>query len=247
MKAFQQTQLDFINHIKDPEHAAFNYDIEDRRLNIYRDLFFNNVIGFLSSGFPVLESIYSEENWRLLARQFFSTHDCRSPYFIDISKEFVEYLDSEHQANDFDPPFLQELAHYEWLELALSVQKQTQSIEYWDGKTPYSKVAMSELAVMASYQYPVHQISPDFRPDTPTEPTFLVVYRNEADEVNFALINQVSAHLINLIEQNGSVSIEAAITIMAEALPQISADQIRLGTMQTIEQLLTQQILLPSQ
>lgn len=246
MKAFQQTQLEFINHIKNPSENSFEHGIEDRRLNIYRELFFNNVIGFLSSGFPVLESLYSKENWLLLGRQFYAEHQCRSPYFIDISKEFVEYLSKEHQPNDFDPPFIQELAHYEWLELALSVQKQTRSIDYWDGESHFEQVALSELAVMVSYQYPVHQISPDFRPDGPSETTFLVVYRNQADEVNFALINQVSAHLLDLIQQNGVISVEAAIAVMAEALPQISADQVRQGTLDTIHQLLKQQILIPS-
>lgn len=246
MKAFQQTQLEFINHIKNPSQNSFGHGIQDRRLNIYRELFFNNIIGFLSSGFPVLESLYSKENWQLLGRQFFAEHQCRSPYFVDISKEFVEYLSKEHQAEDFDPPFLQELAHYEWLELALSVQKQTQSIEYWDGKSDFTNVALSELAVLVSYQYPVHQISPEFQPEGPSETTFLVVYRNQVDEVNFALINQVSAHLLDLIQQNGVISVEAAITVMAEALPQISAEQVRKGTLDTIQQLLQQQILIPS-
>jgi hypothetical protein len=246
MKAFQQTQIAFIKHIKDPSQNSFEHGIEDRRLKIYRDLFFNNVIGFLSSGFPVLKSLYKSEDWLLLGRQFYAVHQCRSPYFIDISKEFVEYLSKEHQVNDFDPPFLQELAHYEWLELALSVQKQTQSIDFWDGESPFTKVGLSELAVLVSYQYPVHQISLDFQPKSSSDTTFLVVYRNQQDEVNFVLINQVSAHLIELIKQNSIVSVEAAITVMADALPQIPADQVRQGTLDTIVQLLRQQILIPS-
>ncbi|MGJ8680851.1 HvfC/BufC family peptide modification chaperone, partial [Paraglaciecola sp.] len=51
MKTFQQTQSEFIAHIKDPDANPYIGQIDDARLNVYRELFFNNVLGFLSSGF----------------------------------------------------------------------------------------------------------------------------------------------------------------------------------------------------
>ena len=245
MKKFQQIQYAFIDHLKHPDINTFDHGIEDRRLQIYRELFFNNILGFLSSGFPVLESLYSKQGWQVLARKFFAQHQSRSPYFIDISKEFVEYLSSAYQLAENDPPFMLELAHYEWIELAISVRKQTDTRPFWDGKSAYTSVGFSELASLLSYQFPVHQISQDNQPQQSSEPVYLVVYRNGQDEVNFTLVNAVSAHMLNVIQQNEIITIENLILAMLEAMPQLDPRQVKEGTVHTLEQMLAQQILLP--
>jgi hypothetical protein len=244
MKSFQDTQHAFMQHIKNPQANPFDGEIEDRRLKIYRELFFNNILGFLSSGFPVLESLYSEQQWEALARKFFIEHTCRSPYFIDISKEFVEYLSSEYQLEEYDPIFMGELAHYEWLELDVSVRKSSQTAKVWDGHSQVTQVQMSELASLVSYQYPVHQISADFQPSQPSEAVYLVIYRDASDEVNFTLINAVSAYLLNTILQQGVASMDEMNKIMIEAMPQLEVQQITESLQQVLQQLLQQEILL---
>jgi hypothetical protein len=246
MKSFQETQHAFMQHIKDPQANPFDGGIEDRRLEIYRELFFNNILGFLSSGFPVLESLYSEQQWKSLARRFFSEHQSRSPYFIDISKEFVEYLSNEYQLSQSDPVFMCELAHYEWLELDLSVRKSTQIAKQWDGHSQFTEVMMSDLATLVSYHYPVHQISADFCPSEAGEIVYLVVYRDSSDEVNFTLVNAVSAHLLNTILQQRVVSIDSLNKIMIAAMPQLDAQQIIESVQQVLQTLLRQEILFPA-
>jgi hypothetical protein len=246
MESFKETQHAFIKHIKDPQGHPFDGGIEDRRLAIYRELFFNNILGFLSSGFPVLESLYSEQQWKSLARKFFIEHECRSPYFIDISKEFVEYLSSEYELTESDPVFMCELAHYEWLELDLSVRKTIQTAKAWDGHSQITEVCMSDLATLVSYQYPVHQISTDFFPTEAGEIVYLVVYRDSTDEVNFTLVNAVSAHLLNTILQQDVVSIDSLNKIMIAAMPQLDPQQIIESVQQVLQTLLQQEILFPA-
>ena len=246
MTSFQDTQYAFMQHIKNPEAHPFDGGIEERRLKIYRELFFNNIMGFLSSGFPVLKSLYCEQRWAALGRKFFIQHTCRSPYFIDISKEFVEYLSSEYEICDFDPVFMRELAHYEWLELDVSVRKSSQSAQVWDGYSPVTQVQMSDLATLVSYQYPVHQISADFQPTQASEVVYLVIYRDVTDEVNFTLVNAVSAHLLNSIGQKGVATIDSLTTTMLEAMPQLDVEHITGSLQQVLQQLLRQQILLLS-
>jgi hypothetical protein len=247
MKPFQIIQHDFIQHIKNSEANPFAGGIEDRRLKIYRELFFNNILGFLSSGFPVLESLYDEQQWKTLARKFFIEHSCSSPYFIDISKEFVEYLSSEYQLGESDPIFMGELAHYEWLELDVSVRKSNQSATAWDGHSQIIQVQVSDLASLVSYQYPVHQISVDFIPAQASEVVYLVIYRDATDEVNFTLLNAVSAHLLNTIMQQGVVSVDSLSRIMIEAMPQLDVQQITESLQQVLQELLMQQILFPAE
>lgn len=245
LKTFTKIQNDFANHIRDPQAHLPVGGIEDRRLQIYRELFFNNVKGFLSSGFPVLESVMSGDEWNALARQFFSSHSCRSPYFVDISKEFVEFLANEYEIDGKAPAFIAELAHYEWLELDVSTRPVTIENPSWDGDTLPEAIAVSELASLVSYQYPVHQIGPDFQPDTAEEPVYLVVYRDTEDDVNFTLLNPATAHLVNLVQTHEEILVAEVLLNLQQAMPQIPEQQLRSGCLDSIKQLLRQQILVP--
>lgn len=99
--------------------------MEQRRLDIYQRLVYNNIEGFISKGFPVLRSLYRDDDWQQLVRGFIQAHRCSTPYFMEISQEFLQYLLQEYQLRDLDPPFMAELAHYEWVELALDVAEES--------------------------------------------------------------------------------------------------------------------------
>lgn len=239
---FVDVQNEFMDHIRDPEHNKSPVNIEERRLAIYRDLFFNNIKGFLSSAFPVIESILSVSQWHDLARGFFAQHDCRSPYFVDISKEFVEFLGNEVNEAQLCFPFLPELAHYEWLELDISVRKSGE-LRFWKSGVEYQEFCLSPLAELVSYQWPVHQISPTFLPkDSLSEPLFFMVFRKEDNEVTFSQINQVTAHLANLVAQTERCRLAELQLQIMHALPQLPSDQVNTATAEIVEQMLAQQI-----
>ena len=122
--SLRESQMQMANHLRDPEGAPGPEGIEERRLKIYRDLIYNNVEGFISGGFPVLRTLYDDTDWHAMVRSFLDGHRCQSPYFLEISQEFIRYVVEEHQHRDCDPPFLAELAHYEWVELALDVSEE---------------------------------------------------------------------------------------------------------------------------
>lgn len=245
--SFENVQNQFMAHIRNPQKVPSVGNIEDRRLKIYRELFFNNIKGFLNTGFPVLESIVESEVWEKLARQFFISHDCRSPYFVDISKEFVEYLANELNPEDYPFPFAAELAHYEWLELDVSVRK-SESFLWWDEADYVSTFSFSPVAELVSYSWPVHQISPDFKPVTPLdEANFFVVYRNKSFEVTFSQINQVTAHLLNCVIELECTDLKTLTEVMINALPQLPEAQVEQATLDIVMQMLRSQIFVTSQ
>lgn len=200
---FQRIQRELTDHLRQPARRKPPAGIEGRRLAIYRDLIFNNIEGFLSGGFPVLRSIYRDEAWLALVRDFIASHLCQSPYFLEISEEFLAYLQLERGERPDDPPFLRELAHYEWVELALDVALDEADDIAVDpaGDLLQGKPVLSSLAWPLAYRFPVHRIGPSFQPDTPDdEGCFLVVYRNPDDEVGFIEINAVTFALLELLQ-----------------------------------------------
>lgn len=200
---FQTIQYGFAAYIRDPERQPLPTGTAPLRMRMYRELFFNNMENFLSCGFPVLKSVLGIGLWRDLVQDYFALHRNHTPLFIGIAEEFIAYLTLERTPHLADPPFLQELAHYEWVELALDVsEREPPPLNSALLDNPLSHpVVVSELAWPLLYRYPVHQIGPDFQPHTPPEnPTAVLVYRNREDQVRFMEINPVTFRLLELLE-----------------------------------------------
>lgn len=175
-------------------------EIEERRLKVYRDLVYNNIEGFISGGFPVLRSLYADEDWHGLVRQFIDGHRCQTPYFLEISQEFLHFLMDEHTPRACDPAFIAELAHYEWVELALDISRDAPP-EPLSGDPLTSPLQLSPLAWVLSYRFPVHRIGPGFTPAEAGEPVFLAVYRDRDDTVQFMELNAATARLLEVLRE----------------------------------------------
>jgi len=245
---FQQKQYAFAAHIRDPENNPAPQGIEDRRMGIYRELFFNNLFSLLSSTFPVLKKIHSDENWRRLVRQFMIHHRAETPYFMQIPQEFLAFLQNVYGGSDDDFPFLLELAHYEWIELELSVSTAEND---WSTIDPEGDLlsgvpVKSNLAYILEYQYPVHNISGKFLPEEPGEqPTYLSVFRKADDDLGFMQLNPVTARLLQLIDENDDKkSGEELLLILADELKYADANALVAHGNDAMQQMKQSQILL---
>ena len=220
--SFVETQKLLADHLRDPDCNGAPANIEERRLKIYRDLIFNNIEGFISGGFPILRTLYCDADWQQLVRSFIKTHQSESPYFLEVSQEFLRYLQEEHEARECDPAFMLELAHYEWVELALDISEESipdDRPELTAAQLLKGLPRVSPLAWCLSYQYPVHQIGKAYQPDVPPEePTFLIVYRNRADEVGFMASNAMTIRLLNLLSaaEEGASGEQVLLQLAAE-------------------------------
>lgn len=227
--AFLSRQYAFAAHIRDPLAFPRPADVPERRMAVYRELFFNNVEGFLATGFPVLRGILADARWEALARDFFAQHRCRTPLFLEIGREFLDYLGQERGARADDPPFLAELAHYEWVELALAVSDADRDglvSADPDGDLLTGHPLLSPLAWPLRYRFPVHRIGPDSQPAEPGErPTCLLVYRDAHDEVRFLEITEVTYALLERLRADPAIAGREALMQIAEALahPQTAA------------------------
>lgn len=211
---FKQIQQDFSQHIRTTDSKGSLNDIEDRRLSIYRELFFNNVESFIAGAFPVFKELFSEVDWEILIRDFFIKHECHSPYFLEISEEFLGYL--ETTILDFLPDFSYQLAHWEWMELHADVYEASDTTCLLDEESNLDDVivSISEAAWHVAYEYPVHKISADnANPEKQT--TFLAVYRNADLEVGFIEINPLSYLLFEALKNNQTQSTEALLSDLA--------------------------------
>ena len=227
-EALAKLQTGFAAHIRDPQTAPAPEGIEDRRMAIYRDLFFNNICTFLSSNFPVLKTLFKESDWTTLCRDFYRDYRCHTPLFPELPREFLQYLQDHRQNKAGDPPFMLELAHYEWVELALALDEtDIGDIEV----NPYGDLlseppVLSPLVWPLTYQFPVHRIRSDFQPQSkPENATHLLVWRQADFSIRFMQLNEISMLLVQKMKEDTNMSglelLEAIVDSIKHPKPEV--------------------------
>jgi len=200
-------QLTLTRHLRDPQSVSAPDGVEDRRVAIYRDLVFNNVESLLAGNFPVLKQVLGETDWRALVRDFFRVHRAQTPLFPELGREFLRFLDARENDAPTLPAFAGELAHYEWVELALQISDAELPAFDANGDLLDGVPVLSPLAWPLAYAWPVHQIGPDHRPDTsPAEPTLLLVRRGPDGEVRFSQLSPLAFRLLQRLDESPSLT-----------------------------------------
>jgi hypothetical protein len=244
---FIRRQYEFAAHIRDPENRPAPGEVEERRMAIYRELLFNNVESFMAGSFPVLRKILDDARWNSLIRNYFSRHKSRTPLFLEMPREFLTWLESERGDQDGDLPFLRELAHYEWVELALSIAEESLDLPGVDSNGDLLKgiPVLSPLAWHLAYNFPVHRIGPGFLPDRPGDsPTFLVVYRDRDYEVGFLETNPVTKRLLELLDEDAGETGETLLLRIARELNHPNPDIVIQGGAEILENMKRKDIIL---
>ena len=239
---FQSIQHRFAGHIRDPDGETVPAGLAAERMAVYVDLFYNNIEGLLAGFFPVLRKVLDDTQWHGIVRDFIRVHRCKTPYFLEIAREFLEYLDRERPVTAQGPPFLRELAHYEWVELALNIAEQEPAPPCEPGffSDESARIRLSPLAWALQYDYPVHRIGPQRLPAQPPQvPTFLVVYRNREEAVRFLEINGLTFLLLEQLRVTGEAGICATqlVAQVADQVPGLDSAALQAGARETLEQL----------
>uniref|UniRef100_UPI000A1FC996 HvfC family RiPP maturation protein n=1 Tax=Pseudomonas sp. B28(2017) TaxID=1981730 RepID=UPI000A1FC996 len=197
---YQQTTMGL--YLRDPEHNAPPTGMDPARAQVYRDLVFANLSSLLSGTFPVLVKIIGNERWGSLVRIFLRDYRARTPKFGEIAEEFVEFLATGPEAlgDGGWPPFMVELAHYEWVEMVLQ-QSDAQPLVVGDAALLLDRpLQVSPLAWPLAYAWPVQLLGLDYQPGAlPDQPTFLLVRRAEDWSVRFSGLSPLAWRLLQRI------------------------------------------------
>ena len=216
MTILKDYQMAFTRHIRDPENTSCPNGISERGMAVYTEIVFNNIESSVSACFPVLKKVLGESIWLQLVREFFIHQPCNTPIFREIPEAFLAYINRVSGL----PPYVQNLAHYEWVELYLAYADEIIDWGEIDTEADLLDAPLAFVPAMAllSYDYPVHQISPETIPQAPLEnPVQLLVYRDAEDKVKFIELNQMTAALIEDL-QDGQLTPRQALIGIASVM-----------------------------
>ncbi len=231
--SFAAWQSAFAARIRDPRGAPRPPGAPAGRTRVYETMLLANLERFLLACYPVSRELMGVRAWRRTVRRFFAEHRCGSPLFRDIPAAFLAWLQDKAETLFPGLPFLTELMHYEWLELAVEIAPETIDPERIDpaGDLLDGQPVVNPTARLACYRYPVHRIGPRFRPRAAdTRPHCYLLFRDGQDEVRFILLDPLGAQLIARLSEPGPTGREVLTRLAAEHAPGQSQLYLRAGT-----------------
>lgn len=219
--SFHTTQRQFCDWIRDPE-LELPHNFTAHRMQVYRDLLFNNICSFINLVFPVARAMLSEQQWQQLLAEFFQKSQCQSPLYNDISLQFREYLSEQQHPILQQYPWLEELLQYEWLELYLDTVEIETSILAEDQDWQLT----TQVWILA-YQYPVYCWTVTMKLEQVEQaPSAIMVWRDDQDRVCIEPLSPLFAVMIEQIQQNGCIEQELYQLIKA-VLPEFVEKEIQ--------------------
>lgn len=226
MTAFQRYQSAFAAHLRDPIAQPRPRGAAARGMRVYAEIVFHNMESTLAACFPICKRIVKQRRWKKLVRSFLAGHACGTPWFRQIPEEFLRWLATAPASAADLPPFLPDLAHYEWVELAVALAEDQSVAVDAAGDLLAGIPQLAPGAMLLQYPYAVHRLSPRYQPTQPdSDLTRLLVYRDAADEVRFIELNAVTARLLQLL-QSGNCSGAGALSQIAVELQPLPQDSV---------------------
>lgn len=197
----REQQYALARHLRDPARHPAPPGLDARRVRVYRELFFNSIESLLAGSFPVIRATLGDARWKALVRDFYANHRSRTPLFPQVAGEFVAF--AQHDTDAQLPPWLPELAHYEWIEQALLTRDAQPPSHDPDGDLLDGVPLLSPLAMPLAYRWPVLEIGPSFVPtEPPAQATTLLVHRDAAHQVQFVRIAPLVYRLLASLQAN---------------------------------------------
>ena len=242
---FRKAQQEFSAYLRDPENNPRPQGLPENRLAVYRNAVFINIAQFLTDNFPRVKEFYDEPRWHSLVRDYIVKHRSDTMCFVELPQEFLTYLEQLRE-DDNDPPFLYELAHFEWLETLISADpRKLEEHEYADCDLLDAIPVLNPLAQLLRYSYPVHEVAPDNHPQVePQEPTFIIGFRKRNNQFGYIDVNILTARLIELLASNETKTGREILIDIAAEMGVEDAEPIVTGGASILNNLLDDEVIL---
>ncbi|MEQ8233881.1 MAG: putative DNA-binding domain-containing protein [Gammaproteobacteria bacterium] len=217
---FQRLQRAFTRHLRDPDHVPPPGAHEARRMAIYRHAIYANVAGFMADNYPRIRAVMGDDRWEAMLRDYIVRHVSRANAFVELPLEFLAYLEEERD-DPADPPFLRELAHFDWLETLVGADPRRIDLDgvVTDGDLLAGCPVVNPTLQVVSYRYPVHAIDADFQPiEPPPRATTIAAFRAPDNLYNFLDLNAAAARLLEIVGDDCTITGRAALERIASEL-----------------------------
>lgn len=171
----------------------------------------------LNECYSVSKSILSDSQWEHLIQDFVQKLTGHNLLHSNLIEEFLYYLKEEANLESY-PPFLVELAHFEWIDFDLKTAEI--HFEYDKSGDCLNDIPIiSPLAELLIYNYPVHKIEKEISQMKLDEtPTYIIAWRDTLGIVRFMTTNDMTARLFEILKENAELTGRQALETIADEI-----------------------------
>jgi len=175
-------------------------------LDQYRRLIRNNIHNAMEQAFPISFTVLSEEQWNTLINDFHAKHPASTPQVWKLPHEFYQFVKENNYAEHFSLPFLDDLLHFEWIEIAVHTMEDIAPPPCKkEGILLTDKIVVHPEHQLIRLTYPVHLYAAEEALQHPGD-YFLLTFRTRDFDVRFVDLPALHAFYFEQISLGKTVS-----------------------------------------
>lgn len=172
------------------------------RLAVYLDLHRNNIDEAIDKMYPLTRLVLKDKRWKKLVDAFVAEEECSSPFYWQMPRFLMEFVKKNNWAKKFKVPYLDDLMHFEWIEVELELMPDAPQEPYVkEGNVLRDRLYFNPESRLLTYSYPVFEKKELPRPMEKGN-YFLLAFRRPSDgQVYFISVSPFFATVIQLLKE----------------------------------------------
>ncbi|VAW30284.1 hypothetical protein MNBD_BACTEROID07-1579 [hydrothermal vent metagenome] len=200
-----QIEKDLVHWCKTGEPVAIP-GTRQKGLDQYRRLIRNNIHNAMEQAFPIAYTVLKETQWNTLIDDFHANHPAATPQVWKLPEEFYTFAEANHYDEKFSLPFLNDLLHFEWIEIAVhTMADKTTDAFSKDGNPLTDKIVVHPEYRMIQLNYPVHLYAAEEALSHKGD-YFLLTFRTRDFDVRFVDLPMLHAYCFEQILSGKTVA-----------------------------------------
>ena len=196
---FRQFQFALARHLRDPLGAPAPVTVQAAQASACTQDMVAHLCDVLAPAFPVTQALLGDDLWEHAVRLFLKDAPSHAPWASAVQRAFVDHVCESPEMQNL-PAWLQDLAHFEWLQSAVSTTPVTWPAFNATGNTMHHAVVLNPTHVEAAYEWPVHGINTDHKPDD-MQSTYVSMLRDPQDELHVLESSVFRGQLLDLLRE----------------------------------------------
>ncbi|MEN9617983.1 MAG: hypothetical protein RL406_220 [Pseudomonadota bacterium] len=194
---FRQFQFALARHLRDPLGVPAPAGVAVSDAATCTQDMVKHVREVLEPAFPVTHALLGDAMWEHAVRLFLKDAHPHSPWASTTQRAFLDHV---RESSDMQrlPAWLQDLAHFEWLQNAVSNTPVSWPVCDANADVMHHPVVLNPTHVEAAYEWPVHGIDTEHQPSH-MQSTYVSMLRDKDDVLHVFDSSVFRGQLIDLL------------------------------------------------
>ena len=220
-------QIALARYCRGLEEEAPREGTSMQHTGLYKSLIEKVYFSTLKNAFPIAHSALSPDQWQALVNSFIRNHPIEDPRLWKMPLGLVEHADAFEIAKKMSLPYLDDLLHFEWLEIQLYMQPELPNSSTLTTAPDLKSVAiLNPDSALHDYSYPVFAFHPDKPSFQPGNFSVFGFRHRETDKVHFIELSVFTRAFIKRLHAHKG-TVKEVITLTCKDLEIEECEEIR--------------------